>query len=99
MKIEIRQLLCCAALCTFGTFAIASSSSGGWTGPVAESQATSDAVRAAGVAPELLAANASCPSNCESRQNACLKEAKTDAIRDKCKTYLKGCLKSCSQAK
>jgi hypothetical protein len=99
MKIEIKQLLCCAAFCTVGTFAIAASSSGRWIGPVTESQATPHAGRAAGVAPVVMAANANCPSNCESRQNACLKEAKTDAIRDKCKTYLKGCLKSCNQAK
>jgi hypothetical protein len=47
----------------------------------------------------VLAANANCPSNCESRQNACLKEANTDAIRDKCKVYFKACLKSCTQGK
>ena len=99
MKIEIKQFLCCAAFCTFGTFAIAASISGRWIGPVTESPATSDAVRAAGVAPVVLAANANCPSNCESRQNACLKEANTDAIRDKCKVYFKACLKSCTQGK
>ena len=49
--------------------------------------------------PQLLAANANCASDCESRFNLCLKEAKTDAIRDKCKVYFKGCLKSCSQGK
>ena len=99
MKIRIKQLLCCVAFCTVGTFAIAASSSGRWIGPVTESPVTPDTDGPAGVAPVVLAANANCPSNCESRQNACLKEAKTDAIRDKCKTYLKGCLKFCSQAK
>ena len=48
---------------------------------------------------QALAANANCPSDCESRLQLCLKEAKTDAIRDKCKVYFKGCLKTCSQGK
>lgn len=50
-------------------------------------------------ADQLFAAGASCASDCESRFNLCLKEANTDAIRDKCKVYFKGCLKSCTQGK
>jgi len=99
MKIEMKQLLCCAALCTFGTFAVAASSSDRWIGPVTEAQTTSEAERAAGAGTELLAVMTNCASNCESRQNVCLKEANTDAIRDKCKVYFKACLKSCTQGK
>lgn len=51
------------------------------------------------LAAQVLAANANCPSDCEARLQLCLKEAKTDAIRDKCKVYFKGCLKYCSQGK
>ena len=46
-----------------------------------------------------LAAEANCPSNCESRLELCLKEARSDAIRDKCRVYFKGCLKTCTQGK
>jgi hypothetical protein len=46
-----------------------------------------------------LAADKNCPAQCETQQEKCLKEAKTDKIKETCKTYLKGCLKSCSQAK
>jgi hypothetical protein len=99
MKIEMKQRLCCAALCTFGTFAMAASSSGRWIGSVTEAQTTSEAERAPGAGTDVLAANTNCPSNCESRQNVCLKEANTDAIRDKCKVYFKACLKSCTQGK
>jgi hypothetical protein len=47
----------------------------------------------------VLAADKNCPVQCETQQEKCLKEAQTDKVKETCKTYLKGCLKSCSQAK
>jgi hypothetical protein len=107
-KIEMKQLVCGAILCAVGIYAMAASSPGRLIGPSTEPMtvtplacAAQDAgtVRADTDTPQLLAANANCASDCESRFNLCLKEAKTDAIRDKCKVYFKGCLKSCSQGK
>ena len=46
-----------------------------------------------------LAADKNCPAQCEKQQETCLKEAQTDKVKETCKTYLKGCLKSCSQTK
>jgi hypothetical protein len=46
-----------------------------------------------------LAADKNCPVQCEAQQEKCLKEAQTDKVKETCKAYLKGCLKSCSQAK
>ena len=45
------------------------------------------------------AADKNCPVQCEAQQEKCFKEAKTDKVKETCKAYLKGCLKSCSQAK
>jgi len=47
----------------------------------------------------VLAADKNCPLQCEAQQEKCLKEAQTDKVKETCKAYLKGCLKSCSQAK
>jgi hypothetical protein len=47
----------------------------------------------------VLAADKNCPLQCEAQQEKCLKEAQTDKIKETCKAYLKGCLKSCSQTK
>lgn len=47
----------------------------------------------------VLAADKNCPAQCETQQEKCLKEAQTDKVKETCKTYLKGCLKSCSQTK
>jgi len=105
---EMKQLLCAAALCIVGACALAANNPGEWQCPPAKSMATQPAVCAAqtpetvgtaGTTSQWLAADAGCQKNCESRLDVCLKEAKTDAIRDKCKVYLKGCLKSCSQGK
>jgi hypothetical protein len=46
-----------------------------------------------------LAADKNCPVQCETQRDKCLQEARTDKVRETCKAYLKGCLKSCSQAK
>ena len=45
------------------------------------------------------AADKNCPAQCEAQQEKCLKEAQTDKVKETCKAYLKGCLKSCSQTK
>jgi hypothetical protein len=45
------------------------------------------------------AADKNCPAQCEAQQEKCLKEAQTDKVKETCKAYLKGCLKSCSQGK
>ena len=45
------------------------------------------------------AADKNCLAQCESQQEKCLKEAQTDKVKETCKAYLKGCLKSCSQGK
>ena len=47
----------------------------------------------------VLADDKNCPVQCETQQEKCLKEAQTDKVKETCKTYLKGCLKSCSQTK
>jgi hypothetical protein len=46
-----------------------------------------------------LAADKNCPAQCETERDKCLREARTDKVRETCKAYLKGCLKFCSQAK
>ena len=46
-----------------------------------------------------LGAAKNCPAQCEAQQDKCLKEAQTDKVKETCKAYLKGCLKSCSQTK
>ncbi len=108
MKIDMKQLVCGAVLFVVGIWALAASSQGRLIGPSAESVPVPPLACAANNAalpgaatdtPQLLAASANCASDCESRLNLCLKEANTDAIRDKCKVYFKGCVKSCSQSK
>jgi hypothetical protein len=104
----MKQFFCVAALCTLMGFALAASSPGGtmveqWKPPCTRLPACITQSAEVGgqtpVAAQMVAADASCQSNCESRMDLCLKEAKTDPIRDKCKVYFKGCLKSCSQGK
>jgi hypothetical protein len=46
-----------------------------------------------------VAATKNCPAQCETQRDTCLKEAQTEKVRETCKAYFKGCLKSCSQAK
>jgi hypothetical protein len=46
-----------------------------------------------------LSANKNCPAQCEAQLEKCVKEARSDKVKETCKTYLKGCLKFCSQAK
>jgi hypothetical protein len=108
IKIEMKRLLYGLALCAVWTLTHAASNAGRWTAPMADPGARpplacalplADSEAAASPRPQLLAANANCPSDCESRLQLCLKEAKTDAIWDKCKVYFKGCLKTCSQGK
>ncbi len=104
----MKQFLCVAALYTLAGFALAASNPGRSTADQWEPRCTTlpacitQSAEAEGqtpVAAQTVAADAGCQSNCESRLDLCLKEAKTDAIRDKCKVYFKGCLKSCSQGK
>jgi len=108
MKIDIKQLVCGLVLCVAGICAVAASSPGRLIGSSSDSVPVPPLACAANNAalpgaatdtPQLLAASANCASDCESRFNLCLKEANTEAIRDKCKVYFKGCLKSCSQSK
>jgi len=49
--------------------------------------------------PGAFAADKNCSVQCEAQQEKCFKEAKTDKVKETCKTYFKGCLKSCSQGK
>ncbi len=104
----MKRLLYGLALCAAWTWAHAASNAGRWntlmpdewaTPPLACVQTIANSEGAASPKPHLLAASANCPSECESRLDLCLKEARTDAIRDKCKVYFKGCLKTCSQSK
>ena len=107
-KFEMKRLIYGLALCTMWTLTHAVSNAGMWSTPIADPGATPplacaepivDSEAAASPRSPVLAANANCPSDCEARLQLCLKEAKTDAIRDKCKVYFKGCLKYCSQGK
>jgi len=104
----MKLLFCAIALCILGSSASAASNPGRpqclpaekWEAqPLACAALSTETVDEAGPRSQRLAADASCQSNCESRMDLCLKEAKTDPIRDKCKVYFKGCLKSCSQGK
>jgi hypothetical protein len=104
----MKHLLCALALSALGAGALAASNPGQsqclpaekWEAqPLACAALNTKTVDEAGPTSQWLAADAGCQKNCESRLDVCLKEAKTDAIRDKCKVYLKGCLKSCSQGK
>ena len=104
----MKHLLCTLALSALGFCATAASNSGQsqclpaekWAAqPLACAALSTETVDEARPASQWVAADAGCQGNCESRLDLCLKEAKTDAIRDKCKVYFKGCLKSCSQGK
>lgn len=104
----MKSFFCAMALCILGSSAVAASNPGQsqclpaekWPAqPLACAALSTETVDEARPASQRVAADAGCQSNCESRLDLCLKEAKTDAIRDKCKVYFKGCLKSCSQGK
>ena len=104
----MKRLLYGLALCALWTLTHAASNAGRWTALMPDEWATPPLACAlpfansevgASPRPQVLAANANCASDCESRLELCLKEAKTDAIRDKCKVYFKGCIKTCSQSK
>lgn len=104
----MKQLLRGLALCAVWTLTHAARDTDTWTTPVADAQARPTSACALPPAtteaaaiqqPEVLAAASNCQSNCESRLELCLKEARTEAIRDKCKVYFKGCLRTCSQNK
>ena len=104
----MKHVLFAMALCAFGTYAATASDpdlSSSVLAPAMSKQPSACAARvtdegcADGAKPQWIAADAGCQNNCESRLSLCLKEANTDAIREKCKVYFKGCLKSCTQGK
>ena len=43
----------------------------------------------------LLALDQACTARCESRHDACVKDADTRSLQEKCKTYRKACLRTC----